>query len=222
MSKKAVVLFSGGRYSFLTAIRCIESEYETHLLFLTHGSMVATDNVEATANRLISVYGNERVKYVSKGMFSIFHRLRASWYNTTISTLVLKYPGLSMNQLNCLTCHCAMMASAIRYCCDNEITALFEGMRYSQQFMSQQKEALKAYRMLTAKFGIQLRCPVSDIDDDYIVKMLIADTGLLPKVQEAQCYLGCPMKKELDTVERQSLSAFLEDVLCPIVLEYCK
>ena len=212
-NKSVALLFSGGQDSFLSAIRLIERGYKLHLLTFDNGCMRGLSNVQRSVSRLRRRYGNKILTYKILNITYPISVLRETYINTSIAQMAEVHPGLTINQVNCLTCHTAMLIKAIQYCKQNNISIIAEGARRSQLFATQQPEILRQYKQLLSKNNLHLLLPVEGIADDYTVKMLIADAGFLPKMYEAQCYVGHPMNLPLQTKQLKSISRFLHDVL---------
>lgn len=217
-----VLLFSGGQDSFLSAIKLLESNHSLHLLTCDNGCMKALDNVQDTAKRLQHRFPNSDIQTCTLSTISEIAHLKHAYINIAFDMIVLTYPNLTINQITCLTCHTAMIISALKYCKKHSIYKIAEGARESQLFSTQQLAVLDVYRKFLQKHNIELLLPVFDIKEDYMVKMFIADRGIVPKLLEAQCYVGYPMQGALTPEQINDSANFLENILlqnCDILLK---
>lgn len=217
--KKVLLMLSGGRDSFLSACYLIERGYEVNMVTFYNGHMSCIELVQDVAARLIKRYGEERAKFV--GIHSIIgtlYHLYEPFIYKTPKELVGDYPDLLPSQIFCLACHTAMYVRAIAYCKHNNISVLAEGARFKQGFFVELPEMVERYSRLADANGIQLELPVYHLQSDWDRKLAMADRGFLPKTYEPQCWLGCPLRGDLTTEQRDSLTKYFDMVMYPILI----
>lgn len=214
---KILLMFSGGRDSFLAACRLIAQGYIVYMVTYDNGCMSYTSNAKSVAQRIISRFGEDRAKYVGIHMIAqnIVPLMRNALYSTT-TDLSKKYPDLLMYQLQCLACHTAMYFHSIAFCKAHEIDFLAEGARKQQEFFVELPEMKQRYEMLCQQFGLKLLLPVFELESDIQRKQELAEWGFLPKSYESQCWLGCPMKCSLTELQIVSLAKFYDKEILPL------
>ncbi len=214
--KKALLMLSGGRDSFLSACRLIEDGYQVLLVTYDNGHMSKTDNVRLLSDRLGQIFGTERVKHV--GIHFIAQNIRPLLNKALYqepAELCKEYPHLLLSQVNCLACHTAMYFHSIAYCKAHGIKVLAEGAREKQKFFVELPEMKNRYEDLCQKYDILLQLPVYDLKSDIERKDELGEWGFLPKSFEPQCWLGCAMLQELTDDQRKSLTDYYDKEIVP-------
>lgn len=209
--KKALLMLSGGRDSFLSACELIKDGYQVYLVTYNNGHMAQTENVKALSDRLEKVFGNDRIKQA--GIYLIAQNIRPlleKALNSEPSELCKDYPHLLLGQLNCLVCHTVMYFHSIAYCKAREIDTIAEGAREEQKFFVELPEMKKRYERLCEKYGLMLRMPVYDLKSDARRKEMLGEWNFNPKSYEPQCWVGCPMLKELTSEQRSCLANYYD------------
>lgn len=216
--KDVLLLFSGGRDSFLSACKLIESNYQVHMLSFINGHMSGDDCLADMAARIVNIYGADRVDYLGKmsvtaDLFQLLHE----FLYLNVSQLCLEYPDLRSAQMPCLACHTAMIVRAIAYCKLNNIHYISGGERRSQGMIVELPDMIERYKDMGKHNGVELILPVYDLEDDWDRKLQLAGRGFIPKTMEMQCWLGCPLEKSLSVNEVASLIAYYDKVMQPII-----
>ena len=215
-SNDVLLMFSGGRDSFLSACYLIEHGHRVHMTTFNNGCMSGENFVTDVARRVIEKYGESRATFV--GIHSVaanLYKLQKDYLYKQIKDTSDKYPALRPAQLPCLACHTAMYLESIAYCKTHKIRYLAEGARESQKFFVELPEMVERYRELTSKNGIDLLLPVYDLVSDWERTLELADRGFIPKTLEPQCWIGCPLGEELSREEIDSLAAFYDASVRP-------
>lgn len=103
--KKALVLFSGGKDSFLSACKLIEEGFEVFLVTYENSCGLGASNVTHGAERIISKYGKEKVHFLEAyNTISVWREFFLPFMNMTPSQILKEYGEISYSQFNCLTC----------------------------------------------------------------------------------------------------------------------
>lgn len=211
-NKKALLMMSGGRDSFLAACRLVEDDYQVYMVTYDNGRMSQTENVLDLMNRIEYRFGEERIKVV--GIHTIASNIRPLMqmvlYNETIN-ICEKYPHLLLSQLNCLVCHTVMYFHSIAYCKQHDIHTIAEGLREEQKFFVELPEMKERYEALCEKYGIKLELPVYDLKSDLERKDELAEWGFHPKTYEPQCWIGCPILADLTKEQRSDLAKYYDN-----------
>ena len=214
--KRALLMLSGGRDSFLSACLLIEEGYQVYMVTYDNGCISDIGSTKAVAERIIRRYGSSRAVFVGvQSIAADLHRLQETYLYQTASEVSAKYPDLRFAQMSCLACHTSMYMEAIAYCKAQGICYLAEGARSSQKFFVELPEMVGRYRELAGQNGIKLVLPVYDLSDDWERKLKLADRGYIPKTLEPQCWIGCPLREELKPCEIESLAAYYDNEMKP-------
>lgn len=215
--KKVLLMFSGGRDSFLAACRLIAKGYMVYLIAYDNGCISYISNAREVAQRIICRFGKYRVKYVGVHMIAqnILPLMQRALYSTP-KDISSEYPDLLIYQLQCLACHTAMYLHSIAFCKANGIDFLAEGAREQQQFFVELPEMKQRYEALCKHYGLALLLPVFELDSDIQRKQELAEWGFLPKSYESQCWLGCPMKEPLTEPQIASLAKYYDNEILPL------
>jgi len=218
-----LVLFSGGKDSFLTACNAIKQGYRAILLSCSNGCIVGEKNFSHGAKRLIRKYGEDRVQFAGIA-FTVggISKFNESWSYKSFSALAENYPHLSNYQVICLTCQTAMWASALAYARAKEITQVVCGYRRSDLFCTGMEEYLARIRLVAKQFGIAVDVPVWDLVDEWERDRLMSDYGFEPRVLEASCVLGCPCKEHMSSEYQNELMQYFDFVLKRTLVERIK
>lgn len=204
----ALVLLLGGRDSLLSACLEIDCGIDIVPAVCYNGHMEGIDRVQFSVRSLKERYGDKRVGDLIQfhtGM--TMHSYLLDFWTSTTNELPSELP---LYQVYCLACKAAMYAHAISYCESHGIKYIIDGMRKSQGFFVD-TEAMKNYFSdLCSVHGIYLITPVYNLESDLDRKRMLSERGLPTKTLEPQCFLGCPLKKELKDNEIESLCSFYE------------
>ncbi len=217
-SQDVLLMFSGGRDSFLSACYLVEKGYRVHLITYDNGSMSGVESVRETATRIIGKYGPERVLFSGiLGIVTDLYRLQEGYLYKTPGELSKDFPHLLPYQARCLTCHTAMYVESIAYCRQHGIKNLAEGARESQRFFVELPIMASKYKELAEEYDIQLHLPVYNLKNDWDRKLQMGDRGFRPKTYEFQCWLGCPMRESLSQEQIDSLALYYDCVMKPLL-----
>lgn len=218
--EKVLLLLSGGRDSFLAACRLIESGYHVAMVTYDNGCSIQSNRAQDVAERIISVYGEERASYL--GVHSIIgynHEFYPEFYNLKPSEIAKRYGEITCSQFNCLVCRTSMYMCSINICRQQGIHIIAEGARKVQGFVIELDEMIERYKDLLKKFEIELKLPVYELDSENKRKHELLKRGFLPKTYEAQCVLGVPLKNSVDTSVIQGVLNFYDKEIAVKALE---
>ena len=198
--EKVLILFSGGKDSFLTSLLLLEQGFCIYLVTYENGYGLNSKAAVSMAKRLRKKYGEDRVKVLGvKNISPIIREFFRMYYNLLPSEIIDEFGEVTISQFNCLSCRLSMYIVTIILCKQLTIKYVSDGARKSQLFAIEQDEFLNRFVELFKEYGIDILFPVKDIDDDFDLKNQILIRGFVPKTYEPQCLLGMPIKgKELD------------------------
>lgn len=192
---KILQLFSGGKDSFLSACKLIENNNIVYLITYDNGCGLFSNNVEHGADRLVTKYGEEQVKFLGiyniSGVWRYFFLL---FFNLKPSEITERYGEITYSQFNCLTCRVSMYLYSIAVCKFLGIEKVCDGARYVQGFAIETQGMLERFKRLFEKYQIELILPVINLESDWQRKNELLMRGFVPKVLEPQCLLGVPLK----------------------------
>jgi len=213
-----LLLFSGGRDSFLSACILVEEGHTVMLVTFENGLGLAAENAMHGASRLIKRYGDDRIRFLGvQNVWGIWRELLLPFYNMLPAEISSAYGELSVSQFNCLTCRMAMYAWAIIWARQHGIRLLAEGAREDQKFLVELPRFMNRLRGYLSQHGMELRLPVYDLTSDQHKKNMLLLRGFVPKTLEPQCLLGVPLKNGLapESKEEDAGLNVLELVILP-------
>lgn len=193
--KQALILFSGGKDSFLATLLMIEKGYKVNLVTYENSCGLMTKNSLHGAKRILKKYGDEKVNIIGiQKIEAIFREFLYPYYNLTTSEILKEYGEVPISQFNCLSCRVAMYVMSIILCKKYNINTVVDGARKSQLFAIEQPEVLSKFKDLFNSYGLDILFPLEDIEDNYEIKNELLIRGFVPKTLESQCLLGMPLK----------------------------
>ncbi|MCB0739054.1 MAG: hypothetical protein KDC92_16210 [Bacteroidetes bacterium] len=189
--KQVLLLFSGGRDSFLSAALLIEQGYKVHMLTLENGMGLQADNAKHGAERIIAKYGETWAEFHGVGNISgIWREFFLPLFNLKPSETLQEYGELTMSQFHCLSCRMAMYVWAIIKAKQLGIKYLADGARQDQGFIVELPIYIEKLRGFLSNFELELLLPVFELDSDDKRKNQLLLRGFTPKTLEPQCLLG--------------------------------
>lgn len=192
--KEALVLFSGGKDSFLSTILTIEENYKVNLVTFENSCGLQTKNSIIGAKRIQKKYGIDKVNILGiKKIDAIWRELICDFYNLDTEYITKEYGKITISQWNCLSCRLAMYILSIIICKYYNINYVVDGARESQLFIIEHKEMIKRFTGLFKRYNININYPLIDEHDDFSIKNQILYRGFIPKMNEHQCLLGMPI-----------------------------
>lgn len=222
--KNALVLFSGGKDSFLATLKMLDAGYKVNLVTYENGVGLNSKNVLVGARRIVKKYGSDKVKIIGvKNTAAVWRELIKDFYNLESKTINEKYGNITISQFNCLSCRLAMYILSIIICKEKDIKTVVDGARKCQIFAIEQEPMINLFKELFKKYNIEILYPMLEEEDDFSIKNQILAKGFVPKMNEAQCLIGMPVKEiSQEVVEGVSkvYSEFLYSMIKPIITKY--
>lgn len=227
VTKSSLVLFSGGKDSFITACKEIEAGYHVYLISFNNGAMAAEENLVHGVKRLQNRYGKDCVEYA--GVYNtaaLIMRLNEAWTYMPQKELGEKYPNLINAQLTCLHCQSAMWVSAVAYANAHGISRIVTGYRKSDSFCTGHDVFLEGMKTLASHYNISVEFPVWntpkwDETHGWERNCEMNMRSFLSKVLEPKCLLGRPTHPMSET-EKQDMTNFFNTQLKPLLLPQVK
>lgn len=217
---KVLVLFSGGKDSFITACRTVSDGYKAVLISCQTGSIFGEPYLRYGAERLIDRFGEDCVEYAGMLRSSPAKmRLSEGWLHSQWQSLGGVYPLLSNCQIQCLNCQTAMWICAIAYAKAKNISFLECGYKASDVFCTGIMEYTEIIKSIASKFNKSVRFPVWDMEGDFERDTELMHYGFHPSVLEPKCMLGCPPREQMTEETRGQLMQYCKDILVPKVEE---
>lgn len=197
--EEALILFSGGKDSFLSTLLTLEKGYKVNLVTYRKGMDLNSKNVLIAYKRLQKRYGTDRVNIIGvKNTDAIWRELICEFYNFDTKYIMNKFGKITISQYNCLSCRTAMYILSIIICKQNNINHVIDGARKCQLFAIEQPVFLNKFKKMFEENNIVIEYPLADEVNDFEVKNEILARGFVPKMNEAQCLLGMPMTNNVD------------------------
>lgn len=214
-----LILFSGGKDSFITACREIQNGKKARLISFNNSAIIGEKNLLHGTTRLENRYGPDAVSY--EGCYNtgaVIQTLTDTWADSSWDALGKTYGPLTNGQVVCLHCQTAMWISAIAYAAAHFIPEIACGYKKSDVFCTGLESYIGRIRSLVEEHGLTMSLPVWDdsvwtdspgeIERDYEM----ARHGFRPAVYEPKCMLGRPvhdMTKKL----QQAMMSYFDDIL---------
>ena len=209
-----LVLFSGGKDSFLATAMLVEQEYTARLLTCNNGAVQAEKNILHGVRRLQNKYGEDRVRFEGAASTAgIIQRLNTAWMYESQKAISEKYPDIVNAQLLCLHCQTAMWISAIAYAEAKNIKTIATGYHNYDEFCTGCIEYINLIREIAATRGIEIMLPVwdkSEWQNKATRDIAMIEMFFEPQVLEPKCMLGMPVNP-MNENERKQLVAFFRD-----------
>jgi len=220
--KEAILLFSGGRDSFLSACYLIENKFKVHMVTFENGAGLQTYNAKYAAGRIIKRFGEKRCKFLGiKNIAGLWRDFFLPYFNMKPSEVIREYGELTVSQFNCLTCRSAMYTWSIIKAKQMQANYIAEGARKDQGFVIELPNMIERFKRLLSEYSLELLLPVYELDSDWDRKNLLLLRGFVPKTLEPQCLVGVPLKggKAPDESVQKAVERFFDKVVLPRVRE---
>ena len=211
----ALILYSGGKDSFLCACRAIQDYgMRAVLLSCNGGTIWGEENLSHGVARLRNRYGKDSAVFAgSASTAAIIQRLNEAWIYEPWSDLARSYPDVRNVQINCLHCQTAMWVAAVAYAEAKKIGTVLAGYKHADPFCTGIPGWASAMRGMADRRGIQAIFPLWEMpewgeDQDAGRDEDMARRGFQPQVLEPKCLLGRPSGKPGEAEEAQILEYF--------------
>ena len=214
---KTLVMFSGGKDSFLSAIREVVNGRDVRLLSFDSGHMVGHRELRLCGDRLTKKYGRQRAEYL--GCYNTsptVNRLNEYWLHSTQAAIAAEYPNLTNCQVQCLHCQTAMWLAAIATAESRAIWRVAAGYKASDVFCTGQPFFVDAMRDLAKRHNVEVSLPVWDLGDDYERDTQIAVHQFSLVRCEPKCLAGQAPRDGGDPAVFDDMRRYLEDRLLPL------
>ena len=192
--KDVLILFSGGKDSFLSTLIMLNKGYRVNLVTFDNGQELKRKNVLIGAKKIKNKFGEDKVNIIGiKKTDAIFRELICSFYNYDTNYINQKFGNITISQFNCLACRLSMYILSIIICKKENVKLVVDGARKSQLFAIEQETMINKFKKLFENFNLEIIFPVLNETDDYSIKNQILANGFVPKMNECQCLLGMPI-----------------------------
>lgn len=192
--KDVLILFSGGKDSFLSTLIMLNKGYRVNLVTFDNSQELNSKNVLIGAKKIKNIFGEDKVNIIGiKKTDAIFRELICSFYNYDTNYINKKFGKITISQFNCLSCRLSMYILSIIICKKENIKLVVDGARKSQLFAIEQEPMIKEFKKIFKNFNLEIIFPVLNETDDYSIKNKILANGFVPKMNEGQCLLGVPI-----------------------------
>lgn len=218
--KEVIVLFSGGKDSFLATCKLIEDGFKTYLVTFENGCGLKAENAKNGVDRIAELYGKEKSEFLGViNVSGIWREFFLPFFNMKPSEILQEYGELNVSQFHCLTCRTAMYIWTIFKAKQLEISFIADGAREDQAFVIELPIMIEQFKILFKKFDIEFLLPVYNLNSDWELKNSLLVRGFLPKTIEPQCLLGVPLRdNSAPTLEIQNavLTFYKKIIECKI------
>lgn len=223
--KDAILLFSGGRDSFLSACYLIEDGFRVSMVTFENGIGLQTYNAKHGADRIIARYSSDKAIFLGvQNIAGIWRQFFLPYFNMKPSEVLKEYGELTVSQFNCLTCRSAMYIWTIIKARQLKIDVIAEGARKDQGFAIELPGIIERFKKLVGEYSIKLLLPVYELNNNWERKNRLLLRGFVPKTLEPQCLIGVPLPpgKELDIEVQNAAESFFDAIILPRAKEIIK
>lgn len=213
----ALLLYSGGKDSTLSAVRLRKQGYYVDFLHFNNGYMLDSDKPYLTFKKTFAQLKGYHFPYELSNVDikSYFMEYFSEWRKQYGDVL---QAGSIHSEIRCLSCRMAMYTKALEIAKKGNYKILAEGARISQKFMLEQLPMIERLQDIGKEFGIEMSFPVLDLVDDDEEKRQLITAGFSSKGWESKCLLGrSAMDKTLEDENR--ILEYYDNILKPKVLK---
>lgn len=223
-NKEAILLFSGGRDSFLAACYLIENGFKVYMVTFENGISLGAYNAKHGADRIIAHYG-KRAEFL--GVYSvagIWREFFLPYFNMKPSKIMQEYGELTISQFHCLTCRSAMYIWSIIKAKQMELNYIADGARKDQGFVIELPIMIERFRKFLSEFSIKLLLPVWNLSSNWERKNLLLLRNFVPKTLEPQCLIGValPKGKRPDKNVQEATRNYFDKIVLPRARKFVK
>lgn len=218
MIDEVILLFSGGRDSFLSACYLIEKRFKVYMVTFENGAGLQAYNVEHATRRIIKRYGKNNAEFLGIHCIAgIWREFFLPYFNMKPSEVINEYGELTISQFHCLTCRSSMYIWSIIKAQQMRIGNVADGARKHEGFAIQQPTMISRFKELFSEYSMKLLLPVYDLDSDWKRKNLLLLKGFVPKTLEPQCLVGVPLRggKPTGKQVQSAVGRFFDKVILP-------
>lgn len=205
--RRTLVLFSGGKDSFITACRLLSKGDYVGLISFNNGALAAEKNLLHGATRLVNRYGEDRVHYEGVYNTAATIALLSKWYNkANYAVIKANIPNLTPPQVTCLHCQTAMWVAAIAYALSHKFSTVCAGYLSTDCFCTGSNVYTQFIGNLGRSYGVEVKFPIWYADsgrEDWETtrSMEMLQHNFEPAVLEPKCLLGMPADKLTEGAE---------------------
>lgn len=211
MGNNVLVLFSGGKDSFLTAAR-LAGKKEVVLLSCNNGCIYGEEIFMHGVRRLKNRYGS-RISFagVSSTAATVM-RLSEYWAKTRVETIAKEYSRLIPPQVTCLHCQSAMWCEGIAYCKAKGIEEIASGYKSTDLFCTGMEFYVECIKELAQSNNVSALFPVWHGWEEYE----FLDRGFEPSIYEPKCMVGRPVKP-MEDMDKVCLEKYFREHILPLM-----
>ena len=214
-TSRYLVLFSGGKDSFITTCRLANKGHSVTLLSINGGALACEKHLTHGVKRLIRRYGKDKIEYAgiypTTGVLQVINK---NWIYKTQKELGEEYPNLTNCQWQCLHCQTSMWISAIAYANAKGIHDIASGCKESDIFCTGITEYLDRIKELASEFDCTIHFPVWELGEDvWVREQEMMRNHFMPQVLEPKCLIGRPPLNGLQEPERLDMIKYYDDSL---------
>ncbi len=217
-NNEIILLFSGGRDSFLSSCYLIENGFKVYMVTFENGAGLQSYNAEHGAKRIIKRYGADRSRFLGvQCIAGIWREFFLPYFNMKPSEIIKEYGEITISQFHCLTCRSSMYIWTILKAKEMNIEKIADGARKDQGFVIESPGMISKFRKFLSEYSISLLLPVYELDSNWRRKNLLLLKGFVPKTLEPQCLVGVPLPggKPPDEDVQKAVIKFFDKVILP-------
>ncbi len=171
---EAVLMFSGGMDSSLTAAHLAERFRKVHLITYRSRRLARVESSRINARKLAAIYGSDRVVHTIIDLHDEQRELLEQ-----VPADYVEYCSTSAPGVLCLGCKLTMYTRTLVYCLEHGVTHAADGaLRVQADHPECMPGTLNAIKVLFAEYGVAFDSPFYEVGSKREVRQLLADKGI--------------------------------------------
>lgn len=212
--EKILILFSGGRDSFLSTCKLIEEGFKVYMITFHNGCGLNPQSARVQADRIVKKYGKEKAEFLGiQDISAIFREFFLPYMNMKPKEISEEYGEITHSQFNCLSCRSAMYIWTIIQAKKLGIRYVATGARKSQGFVEQLPIMMEKFKEFFKDYDIEYLHPVYNLESKWELKNSLLQRGFIPKTLDPMCLLGVPLDKPQDKEIQDGAAKFFDKII---------
>lgn len=214
---RVLLMFSGGKDSFIAACKLVEQGNNVSLIMFNSGCIAAEENVLHSAERLKKKYTNRIEMMGIRSTMADNIRINKQWKEFTARELCSRYPDVNGVQSQCFFCQTSMWLEAIAYCKSHDIRCIATVYKSSDTFCTGSQSYLEFIREIANEHYIEIKLPMwgfIDIEDGLDRRdQEMCMRRFLPSVLEPKCTIGLPADEKISSKAIEQLINYIKEYI---------
>lgn len=210
-----LLMFSGGKDSFLTACKLAENGHNVKILVFNSGCIAGEENALVTAQRLVRKYGKHIEVLGIRTSMATRILIDRPWKTMSMEELSKYYPNVTGIQSQCFFCQTSMWIEAIAYCVAKDIKYIACGYKSSDKFCTGSEYYMDILANICSDYNLEMKTPMwSFVDTENGIDIRDEEMHrrrFIPSVLEPKCTVGLPVKQKISDEEMLELIRYFNE-----------